>query len=117
MMREQQDQGTRFGIGLRRRSNNLSTGVRWPWILPKKNGGDDLEPDGLMCSQCGKARVGEGSPSPTPLKGLTGANFAKNGRQNLASQGFAGQNLENTGVMAIRAFAARTASALTMICL
>jgi hypothetical protein len=50
-----------------------------------------------------------------PLERLAWREFRKNGLQNLEPQGFAGQNLENTGVMASRGFPARTASALTMI--
>src|SRR5260370_6200682 len=98
MMREQQNQGTPFGIGLRRRSNNLSTGSRGCGYLPKKIGGDDLEPACLICSNVGKLELERGPPLP-PLERLDWRGFRKNGLQNLESQWFAGQNLENTGVM------------------
>ena len=54
---------------------------------------------------------------PPPLKGLTGAWFAKMLCKILDGKELRGQNLDNKGLMATAAASARTASALTMICL
>jgi hypothetical protein len=88
----------------------------WLWISPEKLSAMILEPACLMCSQLGKPELERGTPLPHPLERLDWRGVCKNGLQNLEPQGFAGQNLENTAVMAIRASPARIASALTMIC-
>jgi hypothetical protein len=76
MVREQENQPTPSALGSDVEATTFQR-VHVLWISPEKIGGDDLEPAGLMRSQWGKARVGEGPPFPTRLKGLTGADFPK----------------------------------------
>jgi hypothetical protein len=65
---------------------------------------------------CGKTAVGWGTPLPPTAESLDWSGVCKNALQGLEPIRLKGQNLDNTGVIAIPALFAYTASAFTMIC-